>query len=130
MIDLEYGSIFNRFKSLAGVTQSEAEEWSYLINDCMVEIRSMLLPECDIERNCHRLNAVTAALAFYRYRSILSARGEEPISFKAGDVTIENDDGALKSAYKIYSEELAAIGDILRINDFVFGRTDSLCTQN
>ena len=129
MINLEYNSIFDRFASLAGLTSSEAEKWSYLIDDCMVEIRSMLFPECDVERNCHRLNAVTAALALYRYRCVLAARGDEPSSFKAGDVTVENDDGAVKSAYMMYSEQLAAIGDILKINDFVFGRTEELCTQ-
>ena len=127
---MEYSSIFDRFKSLAQLTDSEAEKWSYLIYDCMVEIRSMLLPECDVEKNCHRLTAVTAALAFYRYRCVLAARGNEPSSFKAGDVTIETDGSSLKSAYKMYSEELSAIGDILKINDFIFGRTDSFCTEN
>ena len=96
----------------------------------MVEIRNMLLPDCDIEKNRCRLTAVTAALVFYRYKTVLAARGNEPKSFKAGDVTIEIDDSAVKSAYMMYREELSGIGDILKVNDFVFGRTESLCTEN
>ena len=130
MSNLEYSSIFDRFKSLAELENSEAEKWSYLIYDCMVEIRNMLLPDCDIEKNCHRLTAVTAALVFYRYKTVLAARGTEPKSFKAGDVTLEIGDSAVKSAYMMYREELSGIGDILKINDFVFGRTESLCTKN
>ena len=122
--------IFNRFKTLSSLSNTEAEKWSYVIEDCMVEINNMLLPDCDVEENSHRLTAVTAALALYRYRCILAAKDEQPSSFKAGDVAIELDGGAVKSAYRLYSEQLAAISDILKINDFVFGRTDSLCTEN
>lgn len=122
--------IFDRFKQLADLEDTAAEKWTYLIYGCMVEIRNMLLPECDLELHCHRLTAVTAALAFYRYKSILAARGKQPSSFKAGDVTVNIGDGGVNAAYRMYSEELSGIGDILKSNDFIFGRTDTLCTEN
>ena len=73
---MEYDSIFDRFRILAELDNAEAENWSWLVYDAMVEIRNMLVPECDVEINCHRLTAVTAALAYYRYRRVAASRGE------------------------------------------------------
>ncbi len=126
---MEYDSIFDRFRILAELDNAEAENWSWLVYDAMVEIRNMLVPECDVEINCHRLTAVTAALAYYRYRRVAASRGE-PSSFKAGDVTLNLDNGSVENAFRIYSELLEGMGDILKMNDFVFGGTESLCTKN
>jgi len=121
--------IFDRFKSLSGLDNSEAENWSYLVYDCMVEIRNMLVPECDVEENFRRLTAVTAALAFYRYRCVLASRGEVK-HFKAGEMSVDAGDGGIEAARNFYKEQLSGINDILRTNEFVFGRTESLCTEN
>lgn len=124
-----YESVNERFKKLAGINSDEAEEWSYIIEDSIYEISDMLKSDCDFEENCHRLAAVTAALAFYKYRCVLSARGETS-SFKAGDVSLSIDASSVDNAYRMYREELEGIGDILKANNFVFGRTESLCTEN
>ncbi len=126
---MEFSTIFDRFKSLSGLENSEAENWSYLVYDSMVEIRNMLIPECDLEENSRRLTAVTAVLAFYRYRCVLASRGEVK-NFKAGELSIDAGDGGIEAARKLYRENLSGIEDILRTNQFVFGRTESLCTEN
>ena len=88
----------------------------------------MIVPDFEDNKNCHRIFAVAAALAFYRYRKILFARGELS-SFKAGDLTVEIDKSSVDEAYALYCDELRNAGDILRSCDFVFGRTEGLCTE-
>ncbi len=125
---MDFGSVFNRFSRLADLPSDEAAKWTYLVHDCIFEVSEMIvIPDAD-ERDCRRITAVTAALAFYRYRKILFARGELS-GFKAGDLTVEIDKSSVDEAYGLYCDELRKAGDILKTDDFVFGRTEELCTE-
>lgn len=126
---MEYDAIYNRFVLLSGLYTDQACQWSYIVEDSMIEIRNMLRPDCDMEIHCRRLHAVAAALAFYRYRCVLAARGGA-VDFKAGDVSIKSGGEDIKNAFAMYQEQLRGIDDLLKKNDFVFGRTDSICTKN
>lgn len=126
---MDFDSVFKRFCRLSDLSSDEAAKWTYLVHDCIFEASDMMIvPDFEDKKNCHRMIAVAAALAFYRYRRILFARGELS-GFKAGDLTIEIDKSSVLEAYSLYCEELQKVGDILKNNDFVFGRTDSLCTE-
>ncbi len=124
-----FDKVFERFCRLADLSRDEAAKWTYLVHDCIFEIsENVLIPDFEDERICHRLTAVTAALAFYKYTRINSARGDIS-GFKAGDLTVNIDGSAVCGAFDLYCEELAKISDIIKNKDFIFGRTDSFCTE-
>ena len=124
---MDFNAILELFRKLTELNAADSAQWEYLINDSVYEIYAMLLPDCDVETNCHRLTAVAAALAFYRYKSIMAARNDAS-GFKAGDVTVNFSSEAVENAKRLYIDRLSGIGDLLKVNDFVFGGVDSLCS--
>ncbi len=126
---VNFENVFERFKSYADLSENDAQKWEYLVYDSIGEVRCMLLPGCDVEGNCHRLITAAAALAFYRYHCICAARRGAD-SFKAGDVTVNISDKGVEHAHRMYREAMQNISDIVGVDDFVFGRIDSICTES
>lgn len=125
---MNFDEVFGTFKVLADISSEEASRWAYLVLSCIADISERLIPDFEEERYSRRLNEAAAALALYRYRKILCARGELS-GIKAGDVTITDARGSVDSARELYIESLEKIADIVTDNYFTFGRTDSLCTS-
>lgn len=127
---MNYDGVFKRFKFFSDLTDSEASEWSFLIYDCMAELSEMLISDSDNEVNSRRINAAAAALANYRCKEILCSRGEYD-GISAGDVTINEGGKSLEAAYKLYTDCLAKIADIVKDTEggFVFERMSDICTQ-
>lgn len=125
---MEFDAVLNRFLFLTDIDGNEAYNCAPFIYDAMAEISEMLLPEAFNEESSRRITAAAAALAAYRYRLILTARGECN-GIKAGDVTVNPDEKALKAAKDIYIEGLAKISDLIRDEEFIFKGVISECTK-
>ncbi len=126
---MNYDRAFERFTLFSDMTAEEAAKWAYLVHDCAADISEMLIPDSDTEENSRRITTATASLALYKYRKLLCARGELS-GIKAGDVTISSDNKSVETARMLYIEALAQISDIVKKDEFVFGRTDSLCMKD
>lgn len=126
---MNFDEVFGTFTVLADLSSEEASRWAYLVLSCIADISERLIPDFEEEKYSRRLNEAAAALTLYRYRKILSARGELS-GIKAGDVTITDARGSVDSARELYIESLEKIADIVTDNYFTFGRTDSLCTSD
>lgn len=126
---MNYDRAFERFTLFSDMSAEEAAKWSYLVNDCIAEISEMLIPDSDNEENSRRIITATASLALYRYRKLLCARGDLS-GIKAGDVTVSIDNKSVETARQLYIEALSDISDIIKKDEFIFGRTDSLCMKD
>lgn len=120
--------VFERFISLSGLSEAQAAQWSALVSECTAAIRSRLREDCDENANSAVLEGAAAAMALWRRCAVMDAR-DRVNSFKAGDVTISAKASA-DSAYNVYLQALAACGTLLSEEGFVFGRVESLCTEN
>ena len=120
-------NVTERFLSLAGLSQEAAAEWSELVQDAFENIRLRVRSECDTQENARSLEAAAAALAFYNYKALICARGSVS-SFKAGEVSVQTDTG-VKEAYAFFLRSLEPCVKLFCDDDFVFGRTDALCTE-
>ncbi|MBQ1546183.1 MAG: hypothetical protein IIZ59_01460 [Clostridia bacterium] len=120
--------VFERFVFLSGLSTVQAQQWSALVSECTQAIRAKLREDCDENANSTVLEGAAAAMALWRRCAILDARGQVN-SFKAGDVSISSKSSA-DSAYSVYLQALAACGQLLSEDEFVFGRVESLCTEN
>lgn len=126
---MNFDEVFGTFTLLADLSSEEASHWAYLVVSCIADISERLIPDFEEEKYSRRLNAAAAALALYRYREILCARGELS-GIKAGDVTITDARGSVDSARELYIESLDKISEIVTDNKFTFGRTESLCISD
>ncbi len=122
-------NVRDRFAALAELGMSEMGEWDDIITDAFTEIERRVLSDYDNEGNCRLLEAAAAALAFYNYRTILSAR-REVSSFKAGDVSVQMSDDGVNGAYRLLERAFAPIECMLEGSEFVFGRVDELCSES
>lgn len=125
---MEYDAVLNRFLLLTDIDRAEMSGLAPLICDAMAELSEMLLPNSETEENSRRITAAAAALAAYRYREIITARGDCD-GIKAGDVTISSDGRSLEAAGKIYTDSLAKISDLVIDRDFIFRGVKSGCMQ-
>lgn len=125
---MEYDAVLNRFLLLTDIDSIEMSGLAPLICDAMAELSEMLLPNTETEENSRRITAAAAALAAYRYREIITARGDCD-GVKAGDVTISSGSRSLGAAEKIYTDSLAKISDLVKDQDFIFRGVNSGCMQ-
>lgn len=123
---MEYDAVLNRFILLTDIDSIEAADLSYVINDAMEEISEMLLPDSETEESSRRITAAAAALAAYRFREIVTARGDCD-GFKAGDVTISSGERSLAAARRIFEESLSRISDLVQDDYFIFRGVSGKC---
>lgn len=125
---MEFDAVLSRFLFLTDIDSNEAFNCAPFIYDAMAEISEMLLPEAFTEESSRRITAAAAALAAYRYRVILTARGDCN-GIKAGDVTISPNEKVLAAAKDIYIESLAKISDLVKDEEFIFKGVATGCTK-
>ncbi len=125
---MNFDEVLAEFVRLVNPAQDEKDEYSGFVSDAVAELSDKLLQNAVTDKNSRRLTAAAAALAAYRYRLALTARGEF-IGFKAGDVTISDGAQALAAAKSLYCERLEEIADLMADDYFVFRRVNAECTQ-
>lgn len=108
---------------LTDITAYGEDEILSLCRSCFKEIEAGLRPEAD--RTDIRITAAAAGLAFYKL-ALRKNDGEETeiTSFKAGDVSIEQNSGEkdklLDRAEKFYEKKLLDIIPLCRDESFAF----------
>lgn len=122
-------NILRRFLLLAGLSDSESSQWEELAEDCAVFIASQINSTADTSENRRVLESAAAALAFYRYCVSRDAQ-RELSSFSTGEVRFDMAGSCASEAYKLYEQAMEACRPLLKSSEFVFERTDSLCTES
>ena len=125
---MDFDKVYKKFITLSELDLEQADRWKYLVYESMFDISDILIPDYDSRRYRHRITTAAAALAFYRYKKILCARGELS-GVKAGDLTVNEDRTSVDYAYSLYCDALLAIGDLIMVDDLIFGRTDSFAQR-
>ena len=121
---MDFDTVFKKFVALCEFDGEQADRWKYLVYESMERISDIIIPDYDSSNYRHRVTAAAAALAFYRYRKLLCARGELS-GIKAGDLTVNGDKTSVDYAYSVYCDAIMAINDLIIDDEMVFGRTDS-----
>ena len=121
-MNINIGDVETKFAALSG----ELNQWTDIVREATCDVDSRICADNLGEDDIFRLESLAAALAFYRSRLVLSARGGAE-SFQAGQVSIKLKDG-IEAAYSLYSSALIACNGLLYDN-FVFGRMESFCTE-
>ncbi len=121
---MDFDKVLKKFICLSELDTEQADRWKYLVYESMFDISEILIPDYDSSRYRHRITSAAAALAFYRYRKILCARGELS-GVKAGDLTVNADRASVEYAYSVYCDALLNISDLIMVDDMIFGRTES-----
>ena len=102
---MDFDKVLKKFICLSELDTEQADRWKYLVYESMFDISEILIPDYDSSRYRHRITSAAAALAFYRYRKILCARGELS-GVKAGDLTVNADRASVEYAYSVYCDAL------------------------
>ena len=119
---MDIQEILERFAMIANLTLEEASPWCRICEDAMCEIESSLKPDADKATSERRLNIAAAALGFYRY-VLYRASGSGMDAFSAGDINIKSDKkSSVETAYKVWQEAKGNIADLLKDDNFLFGR--------
>ena len=121
---MDFDKVLKKFICLSELDTEQADRWKYLVYESMFDISEILIPDYDSSRYRYRITSAAAALAFYRYRKILCARGELS-GVKAGDLTVNADRASVEYAYSVYCDALLNISDLIMVDDMIFGRTES-----
>ena len=126
---MDFDAVYKLFCTLAGLDNTDAARWVFLVHESVDDILSMIVQNSDITPVQRRkLNGLAAAKALWQYRKILSATGSLS-GLKAGDITVNADKTSVDSAFALYCERLAECAQLINSGDFVFGRIDDFCTE-
>ena len=120
-------NVRTRFSTLTGL-ETIPPAYDMFVTDAAARVGSTVVKDSVTRQEEVLLEACAAALAFYYYKS--NAAGNVPSSFKAGEVSLTFDGKGADAAYKLYIDALNACGELTDTGGFVFGRTDSLCTNS
>ena len=111
---------------LTDITAYKEEEILPLCRSCVKEIESKLKPDAD--RRDYRVVAAAAGLAYYKLtlKKTFSDSESEITSFKAGDVSIEQDNKSneevLAKAEAFYEKKMAEIIPLCKDDSFAFNQ--------
>lgn len=119
---MSFYQVLKRFELLSGLQGDELSRYSQLCRQAAEEIRERLtVSESTLsDGEKLRLSYTAAALAYYKYCLYTSA--SQPVSFSAGEVSVNMGSQRLESAKKIFDEEYAGLCRVLKPRDFYFGR--------
>ena len=122
-------TVLETFAMMAGLTSTEAAEWTLLCNKSISEIEYLIKPDVDLTDTDinSRLNSVAAALSFYRYVCYrVSGNGTD--SFTAGEIQIKGMDKkiGIETARSILNEAKMSVTDLLIDNNFAFKEINNL----
>ena len=121
--------VLTRFSALTGLGYEETNEWGFLVEDACSQIGARMREPGEAPESTSLLEAAAAALAYYEYKTIEASK-RELSSFKAGDVSIELEKSGVQDAYKMYVSSLEACSGLLKDSNFIFGRVETLCTED
>lgn len=119
---MSFYQVLKRFELLSGLQGDELSRYSELCRQAAEEIRAGLkVSESTLlDGEKLRLSYTAAALAYYKYCLYTSA--SQPVSFSAGEVSVNMGSQRLESAKKIFDEEYVGLCRVLKPRDFYFGR--------
>lgn len=110
------------FLKLAGITESESENYRNLCENAVRSLRARLKANINEEECSDSLNRAAAALAFIRYVQQSLANGEFG-SFKVGEISINSsENNGIKYAEAVWEDSLLEIKNFLQDDGFIFGR--------
>ncbi len=116
---MNVANITAKFSAFSGLSGEELSAQSAII-DCAVDyITALVKPQNPTEEQTQRLESLCAAYAYKLY----GMRGVSQVtSFTAGDVKITSPDGANNAGEKLWQEMKNANADLLRGENYLFGR--------
>ena len=111
-----YQQVFQKFRELANLDDTQAEKYRWLCDECTEELYEMLA-ENGKTLSENRLSSVAAAMTLYRYTAV--AKDSNVTSFKAGELTVGYGKQS-ESAKQYLQQSLKSIAPYLKDNYFVF----------
>lgn len=116
---MNIATITGRFALLCGIDKREAAAWRPLIEDACAYINSHLLVDDPDEAQKKRLEMLCAA---YAYKNYCMCNDNSLSSFTAGEVHIASPVRQEKRAKELWNSLLSESGDLIRSENFLFGR--------
>lgn len=118
---LDKDSVLETFKTLANLTDEEAERFAGLINSAVAYIERLLLRETANDDESELLIYACAAKAFFDY-TVLVAATPKTYSAQSGSIFAKvSEDATVTNAQTLMYNALAALPvDLWRNNGFIF----------
>lgn len=116
---MNIANVMERFALLCGIDKSEAASWRTIIDDAGEYINRRLLIENPDASQQKRIELLTAA---YAYKTYCKCNENNVSAFTAGEVHITSSAPKGRKAEELWKGLLAESGDLIRGDEFLFGR--------
>ncbi len=116
---MNIANVTARFSAFSGLTGDELSAQSAILECAADYITAHSVTDAPTAEQTQRLEILCAA---YAYRLYDLCNGADITSFTAGDVKISSPGGGKGSGEKLWLELKRADGDLLRGDEFIFGR--------
>lgn len=116
---IDINGVVKVFKVLSGLDTTD-EKFAVFCRSAAATISRIIKPDCDLPAEMPRICYAAAALAYYRYTLCEEINGVS--GFKAGDVSVECENGGSAAAKILYEQAFSDIGDLLIEKKFTFRR--------
>lgn len=111
--------VYMRFLQLCGLSEDDGDNYRFLCDDAVDLIISRVREESLSDSVCGSLCTAAAALAALNFKTLFP--NEAVSSFKAGDLTLQFDNGSdIDRVRKYYEDCLENIKPYLKDGEFVF----------
>ena len=117
---MNINQICERFTLLTGISEDELSKWMPLIYDAEKYVKSILKDDVDEQRHNVVLSSAVGTYAYYKW--CMYCNGNNSSSFKAGDLTISEDNSyvSLERAENLWKECKKEMAPLTVCDSFFF----------